>query len=70
MTSDLFREAVLRIARNQRFRTIRITTGEIDAADSSIPRVRPKSGAGKVKFWIENIFSVTARANAIVNDER
>src|SRR5205807_2115560 len=63
-------ESALRIARDQWFRAFCISTGEIDTADSSIPSVRPKSGAGKVEFRIENVFAVTARANAIVNDER
>src|ERR1041384_764876 len=70
MTSDLFRFVRLRIPRDERFGTFRITAGEIDRADRAITSMRPERGPGVVKLGIENIFAMTARSGAIINYQR
>lgn len=47
-----------------------ITTGEIDAADTAITRMRAISGAGVIKVRIENVLAMFSRRQAVIDDER
>ena len=56
--------------RNQRFCAFGITAREIDAADGSVSRMWTERRAGIIELGIENVFAMTARAHAVVDDER
>jgi hypothetical protein len=61
---------LLRVPRNERVGSFGITTREIDAADSAISRMRTECSARAIEFRTENVFAMTARADAVINDER
>ncbi len=46
-----------------------VTAREIDAADGATTRVRTECSTGVIELRIENIFAMTARPNAIVDNE-
>src|ERR1700730_676585 len=60
----------LRVLRNQSFGSLGVTACEVDCANRAISGVRTKRRSRDIEFWIENIFAMTATADAVVDDQR
>jgi hypothetical protein len=59
----------LRVPGDKRLASFGITAGEIDAANRAVSRVGTERGAGVIELRTKNVFAMTARADAIIDDE-